>query len=147
MQQLLVLQLVATVAATDTFGAFAQFGELDDHTEKVESQQPHVVILAVKTEEEVQKKLDRELRRKSDPDNIPEYASWFSAKEMRELARPQARHIDAVRKYFEGFVNDKNNKHARLQFSKGNDLARFVCSVSCIEKAFGTALQKVKLTF
>eukprot|EP00401_Gymnodinium_catenatum_P025651 CAMPEP_0117491356 /NCGR_PEP_ID=MMETSP0784-20121206/18023_1 /TAXON_ID=39447 /ORGANISM="" /LENGTH=794 /DNA_ID=CAMNT_0005286141 /DNA_START=66 /DNA_END=2450 /DNA_ORIENTATION=+ len=89
-----------------------------------------VVILALR-----QRNLDfleDKARRVTDPVE-KDYGKYYSRDELNNISAPSADDVAIVREFL-------GTKGGAVRFSKGLDLVKFVCTVSCVERTFGTRL-------
>jgi len=91
-----------------------------------------IVILALKQNNADY--MEERLRQVSDPAE-PAYGRHMTREEVARLARPSDANIAAVREFLDALPG-------AWRFSKGMDLVRFVCSVRCVETAFGTRIMR-----
>lgn len=91
-----------------------------------------VVILALK-QSNVEFLEDR-ARHVTDPDSAA-YGAYYTSDELKSLIGPSDAQVDIVREFLSGTPG-------RTQFSEARDMVRYVCTVSCVEKVFGTKIKK-----
>jgi len=110
------------------WAAFAQPGY--HHGAAPHGDSPMVVVLALK-----QRNLDfleERARYITDPVG-PEYAQYYTREVLASISGPADHDVNVVSDWLEG-------SGGQLTYNHGRDLARFRCSVRCVEKAFGTKL-------
>lgn len=128
----LALAAVAAAAEEERWAAFSQPGW--DYDVSPDPYRNMITILALR-----QRNLDfleDRARHVSDPAEL-EYGSYYTRDEVNHLSSPADADVAVVH----GFLSATRGE---IQFSKGKDLVRFICTVACTEKTFGTRLRMVK---
>lgn len=124
------LLLPCSVAGLDDrWSAYSQHGIT--HGEAPKSSDRLVVMLAIRQRN--LRLLENMARSVSDPLQH-NYGEYYSRDEMNGFISPSEEDVKHVREHFEQLPDSS------VEFSLGRDLARFTCSVLCVEKTFNTTL-------
>eukprot|EP00931_Biecheleriopsis_adriatica_P075609 TRINITY_DN49434_c0_g1_i1.p1 TRINITY_DN49434_c0_g1~~TRINITY_DN49434_c0_g1_i1.p1 ORF type:complete len:827 (+),score=125.07 TRINITY_DN49434_c0_g1_i1:70-2481(+) len=129
---LLAIFLSGARGVDDSWAAFAQPGF--QHSDRPHSDQNVTVLIAIRQRN--LELLELRAQRVSDPSHR-DYGHYLSRKEINGIASPEDWDIQIIRSFLQGLPG-------KLEFSHGFDLARFTCTVSCIESSFNTTLMTQK---